>query len=266
MHDFDTSVIINNCKDFLNIDIWPEISASTFFLSDVIRNIMSILCPFWDVNMRWEAPPWSISPFSSNLYFINMMNYFPTTKTSWQSALSPFEISIKCVIIWWIFPVGHTREWNLSLLTQVPSGAKKSAAILMVWWWIFDIPVVSVFLKTYRPLLSDTSSCWCLVSFLCYLISWTPIDFLLDNAPVFSGFTGPPSGIYNNYACHSLLLCRIHMLVAWKPKMVSCASVFLGRCQGEFLSLMLLLLWVINVTFLIPWRPKKNLKISSCCA
>ena len=43
---------------------------------------------------------------------------------------------------------------------------------------------------TYRPLVSDNSSCWCPVDFCAISPTGPPLYYLLDDAPEFSGFDG----------------------------------------------------------------------------
>ena len=201
---------------------------------------MSNIFALWDTNIIWEALLWSIYSLSSDFSFRNMMNYFPTTNQYWQFATSPFKISINCVIFGIIFWWGCTRECNFPLLTRFPSGAKTSAAVLMIWWWMFDNPFVLIPKRKYKPLESNTSSFWHPVEFLVMSFPGSPLDCLLDDASEFSIFYWSSRGCLGQFC----LLCSASFqkpYVRWPWTKDDVLDIILHwRCQVEVLSLLLL--------------------------
>ena len=131
-------------------------------------------------------------PLTIKLVFQKHGVLLPNNQESLQSATSPFEIHANCMKNREIFMGGlHQRL----IIVVVDTSTIRCQHLRINFNDIvtsFDNPGVSGSKMTYIPFVSDTESCWFMVALCAISFSRISLDFLLYDAPTFSGFGGSP--------------------------------------------------------------------------
>ena len=139
----------------------------------------------------------------------------------------------------------------MTLSTPVSSGAKNSAETLMIWYQIFENPVILISKSTHIPLVMETSSCRCPAAFCNISLQRLSLDHLSDTAPTFSEFDGSSHRRLGSYV-------RNQMYVTCEPNMMVWASLLNRWYQDEISLLLLPSLCFDNDTFFVATKNQEN--------